>query len=293
MIRKMHATLNTEGLERRKLLEIEHSRRRRSILQGYERRSDTHKGEEAQNLESMIRDKQAFKYHYSNIKFYSITQSSEDYQYGWLKEKCRPGLSVLDFACGNGENAIWAARCGSQAIGIDISPEGISNANINAEEAGVSDRCSFEVMDGENMTFPDNTFDLGIEYGALHHVELDKAMSELCRVLKPNGEMICIEALRHNPIIHWYRKRTPHLRTEWEVGHILSVQDLDIVRGYFHDVNVKFFHLAVLAAVPFRKTPFFKPVRLLLDKMDGLLLRKEFIGKYGWIMVFTISRPRK
>ena len=29
------------------------------------------------------------------------------------------------------------------------------------------------------MTFGDNIFDLGVEYGALHHVDLDKAMSEI------------------------------------------------------------------------------------------------------------------
>ena len=39
------------------------------------------------------------------------------------------------------------------------------------------------------MTFGDNIFDLGVEYGVLHHVDLDKAMSELCRVLKPDAEM--------------------------------------------------------------------------------------------------------
>jgi ubiquinone/menaquinone biosynthesis C-methylase UbiE len=281
------------NFEERKIKEIEHSRKRRSILQGFERHSDTNKSEEAKNLESMIRDRQAFKYHFSNIKFYSITQSSEDYQYGWLKEKCRPGLKILDFACGNGENGIYAAQCGADVFGIDLSPEGIANANLNAAQAGISDHCKFEVMDGENMALADNTFDLAVEYGALHHVDLDRAMGELCRVLKPNGEIMCVEALRHNPLIHWYRKRTPHLRTAWEVEHILSVQDLDIVRKYFTHVNVKYFHLAVLAAVPFRKTPFFRPIRALLDQIDHILLRGEFIGKYGWIMIFIASRPKK
>ena len=64
------------------------------------------------------------------------------------------------------------------------------------------------------MTFKDNTFDIGVEYGALHHVELDRALAELSRVLKPNAKMLCIEAMRHNPLIHAYR-RTPHLGTEW------------------------------------------------------------------------------
>jgi ubiquinone/menaquinone biosynthesis C-methylase UbiE len=285
--------LSFENLGERKLKEIEHSRKRRSILQGFERHSDTNKSEKADNLDSAIIDKDAFDYHFSNMKFYSITNKSEEFQYGWLKEKCTQGIKVLDFGCGNGENGIYAAQCGAEVIGIDISPEGVGNANLNARQAGVDDHCKFEVMDGENMTFADNTFDLGVEYGVLHHVDLGKAMAELHRVLKPDGEMICIEALKHNPIIHWYRKKTPHLRTQWEFEHILGVEDLTIAGKYFHKVDVSFFHLAVLAAVPFRKTPFFKPIRALLNKVDSLLLRHERLGKYGWIMIFTMSKPKK
>lgn len=275
-------------LEERKIKEIEHSRKRRSILQGFERHSDTILSERVENLESVILDKTAFDYNFSNMRFYSITNKSEEFQHGWLKERCVAGIKVLDFGCGNGENGIYAARYGAEVIGIDISPEGVANANLNATQAGVEEHCRFEVMDGENMTFSDNTFDLAVEYGALHHVELDKAMSELNRVLRPGGEMICIEALRHNPIIHWYRKKTPHLRTEWEVEHILGIEDLAIARKYFYHVAVRYFHLAVLAAVPLRKTRFFKAVRSFLNKIDNVLLRNEMIGKYGWIMIFTI-----
>ena len=282
-----------QQLEERKIKEIEHSRKRRSILQGFERHSDTDKSERVENLESVILDKDAFDYNFSNMKFYSITNKSEEFQYKWLKKRCAPGVKVLDFACGNGENGIYAAKCGAYSIGIDISSEGVANANLNAKQAGVDDHCRFESMDGENMTFSDNFFDLAVEYGALHHVDLDKAMIELNRVLKPDGEMICVEALRHNPLIHWYRKRTPHLRTEWEVEHILGVESLAIAGKYFHNIDVKFFHLAVLAAVPFRRTRFFKPVRAFLDKVDSLLLRSETIGKYGWIMIFTMSKPKK
>jgi ubiquinone/menaquinone biosynthesis C-methylase UbiE len=282
-----------EKLDERKLKEIEHSRKRRSILQGFERHSDTSTSEEVDNLDSVILDKDAFDYNFSNMKFYSITNESEEFMYGWMKERCEWGIKVLDFGCGNGENGIYTAQCGAEAIGIDISPEGVANANLNAKQARVDEHCMFEVMDGEDMTFKDNTFDLAVEYGVLHHVDLHKAMAELNRVLKPGGEMICVEALKHNPIIHWYRKRTPHLRTQWEVEHILGVEDLAIARKYFQKVDVRFFHLAVLAAVPLRKTRFFKPVRTFLNKIDSVLLKRQPIGKYGWIMIFTMSRPKK
>ena len=289
----MPQSLDPSQLEERKLLEIEHSRVRRSILQGSERQSDTHRGEEAQGLQTLIRDDEEFKKHFANIKFYSVARASEQYEYSWLRQRCSPGVQVLDFACGNGENGIFASQCGATTVGIDLSPEGIENANLNARQAGLDSRCRFEVMDGENMTFADDSFDIGVEYGALHHVDLDRALSELARVLKPQGEMICVEALRHNPLIHAYRHRTPHLRTAWEVDHILGVESLDLVRKHFERVSVRFFHLAVLAAVPFRKTFLFRPLRRALEMVDDVLLRPQAIGKYAWIMVFSMSNPRK
>jgi len=285
--------IDVATLEDRKIKEIEHSRTRRKILQGFERISDTNKKEEKDNIDVLIRDKEAYKQHFSNIKYYSIAKSSEEYMYEWIKGKCGKNIKVLDYGCGNGENGIYAAKCGSDVVGIDISPEGVNNANLNALQEKVNNRCKFEVMDGENMTFKENSFDVAVEYGVLHHVDLDKAMSELNRVLKPNGEMIGVEALRHNPIIHWYRKRTPHLRTEWEANHILRVQDLEVIKKYFEEVEVKYFHLLSLAAVPFRKTKIFHRLRYILDKMDKYLLSSQLIGKYGWIMVIVIKTPKK
>lgn len=284
---------NRQPLEERKLREIEHSRQRRSILQGFERHTDTTETERVNDMDALVRDSDAFKHHFSNMKFYAVAKASEDYYFAWLRKRCNSGVRALDYCCGNGENALFMAKCGADTVGIDISPEGVENARKNALREKVGNVCRFEVMDGENMTFPDNHFDVAVVYGALHHVDFDKAMAELRRVLKPDGEMICVEALRHNPLIHLYRRMTMHLRTAWEVDHILTVQHLDRSQQYFNQVQPRFFHLCVLAAVPFRKTRFFQPLRKFLDRLDGILLKSRALGKYGWIMVFTISKPKK
>lgn len=280
-------------MEERKLKEIEHSRKRREVLQGFERIADTHAAAQVENLDELIKDKGQFDYHFSNMKYYAVTVSSEDYKHKWLDKRCASGKRILDFACGNGENGVYAATAGADCTGIDISPEGVANSNKNAEKFGVADHCRFVAMDGENMTFPDSTFDLGVEYGALHHVELDKALLELARVLKPDGEMICVEALRHNPLIHWYRRRTPHLRTEWEVDHILGVESLDVMRRYFGKVEVRFFHFTALALVPLRKTFLFRWLLPVFNLIDRVLLSNQFIGKYGWIMIVELGKPKK
>ena len=280
-------------LEERKIKEIEHSRQRRKILQGFERLADTHAAAQVEDLEELVNDEEKFKYFFSNMKYYAVTEESEKFKHKWLENHSRSGGKILDFACGNGENGIYAATCGAETIGIDISPEGIENAKQNAERLGVGERCDFFVMDGENMTFEDNTFDYGVEYGALHHVDLDVALCELARVLKPNANMMCVEALRHNPLIHWYRKRTPHLRTEWEVEHILGIESLEVMGKYFSSVNVHFFHLTSLALVPLRKTFLFPLLLPVFNAIDRTLLSGQTIGKYGWIMVVELSDPKK
>ena len=58
-------------------------------------------------------------------------------------------------------------------------------------------------------------------------------------------------------------------------------------------MNVKFFHLTSLALVPLRKTPFFPILLKIFDKIDSILLRKQAIGKYGWIMAIEMSDPIK
>jgi len=288
-----YLNLTSKVLEERKIKEIEHSKTRREILQGFERLADTHAASQIDDLESLIKDKKLFNYHFANMKYYSVTKSSEDFKHKWLEMHCGQNIKLLDFACGNGENGIYGAICGADTVAIDISPEGIENSKTNAHKMGVSHKVDCLVMDGENMTFEENFFDLGIEYGALHHVDLEVTLKELARVLKPGSKMLCLEALRHNPLIHLYRKKTPHLRTEWEVDHILGVESFELMKKYFKDIDVKYFHLTSLALVPLRKTFLFPILLPLFDFIDRILLSSKFIGKFGWIMAVQLANPKK
>lgn len=277
-------------LEERKLKEIEHSDRRRQIVTGYEYQTDASEGDSRQEF---IQDDEEFKRHFSNIKFYSISRSSFAYRDKLLYSNVK-GKTVLDYCCGNGEIGIEMAKRGAAEVhGIDISSVAINNANAIAQKENVEKRCSYEVMDAENMTYADNTFDIIHEYGALHHVNLPVALKETARVLKPDGRLICTEALRHNPFIHMYRKRTMHLRTEWEVEHILGLPEIMTGKEYFEKVNVRFFHMAALAAVPFRKKAFFSPLLRILEAMDNILLTIPFLQRWGWVAVIEYRYPKK
>ena len=281
---------NYKNLEERKLKEIEHSDRRRSIVKAYEYHTDA---SPEQKSGEFVADQKEFEQHFSNMKFYSISRASFAHRDALLFDKIK-GKVALDYCCGNGEIAIEMARRGaSKVLGIDISPVAIENARELANDAGVGDICEFRVMDAEHTKFADGTFDVIHEYGALHHLDLAAAFTELSRILKPDGKLVCTEALRHNPLIHWYRKRTPHLRTKWEVEHILGFPEIKSGKKYFAALNLRTFHLAALAAVPFRKAFFFEFLLGLLNLMDRALLSLHFLNRMAWVAVIVYSRPIK
>ena len=61
--------------------------------------------------------------------------------------KVGPKDLVYDLGCGEGEILIAAAKRGARGVGIDLDPERIKNAKINAEKAGVADRITFIEQD--------------------------------------------------------------------------------------------------------------------------------------------------
>lgn len=230
---------------------------------------------------------------WANFRWYSIERRSLEYMHEWLKEHCR-GKRVLDYCCGNGAESLFLARHGAQeVIGIDISEQSIENCRRQAAAGGLEAIVSFEGMDAEATHFPDDSFDLATEYGALHHLDLRRALAELARIVKPDGAVLCAEVLAHNPLIRLYRRLTKHLRTEWEAEHILRRRDLLLAHEYFGHMETRFFHLATLAAVPFRRSAAFGSTLGILEAVDGLLLRLPGLKWQAWMVVFILSKPKK
>jgi len=256
--------------------------------------SDPRKLEEAEFHDKLRglyeKDPKRYEYYTSNKKFYSVVQSSNAFYFGWL-ERNAAGKRVLDFGCGNGMASLEIARFAKHVTGIDISPDSVRVATENAEAAGLGDKATFMVMDGEALTFPAGSFDIVSVAGVLHHMDLDAALAQIRKVLTPDGKAIFLEALANNPVIDAYRRRTPHLRTAWETEHILHYEDSTKMRRFFQRVDVRSFHLAVLAAVPLHSPPLFMPALAVLEKLDAALLRPPGIRKQGWMACFILSNP--
>ena len=231
---------------------------------------------------------------WANMKYYAIERKSREVVIDWFERNCW-GKRVLDYCCGNGDDSFIIVKKGAaEVFGIDLSDISVANCRERALKEGLDSKTKFHVMDAEALSFGNSYFDVVTEYGALHHLNLGNAYSEIARVLRPDGKCICVETLGHNPIIHYYRKKTPDLRTEWEVEHILCKKDIDMAKSYFKNIDILgFFHLATLAAVPFRNTNVFNVLLSVLEVVDSALLKLPVMKWQAWQVVFTLSVPLK
>ncbi|MBZ0122638.1 MAG: cyclopropane-fatty-acyl-phospholipid synthase family protein, partial [Roseovarius sp.] len=79
-----------------------------------------------------------------------------------------PGMRVLDIGCGWGGMALTLARdYGAEVLGVTLSSEQHTVAQQRAADAGLSDRCQFELMDYRQVT---GSFDRIVSGGMFEHV---------------------------------------------------------------------------------------------------------------------------
>lgn len=221
-------------------------------------------------------------------KFYAITASSKGLYRELILRGCA-GRQVLEYGCGTGSHAFELAATGAQVAGIDISPEGITQARLRAAAEGLENRLSLQVMNAEALDFPAASFDLVCGSGILHHLDLKRALAELRRVLKPGGRAVFFEPLGHNPLIALYRRLTPAMRSADECP--LRWAELQWIARHFVRAEFRFFHLTSLAAVPFRKIPGFGALLEVLEALDRQLFRVPFLRKQAWIAVLELEGP--
>lgn len=109
--------------------------------------------------------------------------------------RVQPGMRVLDIACGTGEPAISLAAMlagDGEVVGVDISPEPLKIAEERTLQRGLTN-ASFQQADAHELPFPDNGFDrVTSRLGIMFFSDLPRALSEMRRVLTPEGRAILL-----------------------------------------------------------------------------------------------------
>jgi demethylmenaquinone methyltransferase / 2-methoxy-6-polyprenyl-1,4-benzoquinol methylase len=111
-----------------------------------------------------------------------------------IVKKLKPE-SVLDIATGTADLAILISKVNpKKIIGIDISASMLQKGKEKVLNKGLANLINLEIGDAENLDFDDDSFDLAmVAYGVRNFENLEKGLSEIYRVLKPNGNLIILE----------------------------------------------------------------------------------------------------
>ncbi|MBP2233904.1 SAM-dependent methyltransferase [Sinorhizobium kostiense] len=206
--------------------------------------------------------------------------------YWKLVRQTTAGKDVLEYGCSNGQSSMRLAPSAKHISGIDISDVAIAQAKAEAARRSISN-VSFSVGNAEKMDFPPASFDVVFGSGILHHLNLEEALTEIRRVLRPSGRAIFFEPLGHNPAINLYRRRTPEARTVDE--HPLLKSDFSIVGQHFSRYDLQFFGLSTLASLPFRTLAAGRAIRAVGERVDNLLLKIPGLKWQAWIVVMVLE----
>jgi SAM-dependent methyltransferase len=121
----------------------------------------------------------------------------------------------------------------------DTKPRNLTCINISEVELEngkkLVENKSFPIhhhlMDANDLTFEDESFDIVFGGAILHHLDIEKSVNHIHRVLKPGGKIVFLEPLNMNPLYRIYRKLNPQERTPDE--HALVSKDFKLIRSKF------------------------------------------------------------
>ena len=153
-----------------------------------------HEGDKAAQVEQMF-DNIAPAYDTLNHRL------SWNIDRGWRRKAIRQlapfhPQAILDIATGTGDFAILAAEMlkPQRLIGADISEGMMEIGRQKVQEKGMQHIISFEKEDCTRLSYPEASFDaVTAAFGIRNFADLDKGLSEMCRVLKPGGHLSIVE----------------------------------------------------------------------------------------------------
>lgn len=103
--------------------------------------------------------------------------------------------SILDIATGTGDLAINLTKTNAKKIiGLDISEGMLEVGRKKITNKKLDETITMMVGDSENLPFDNDTFDaITVAFGIRNFENLEKGLSEILRVLKPNGIFAILE----------------------------------------------------------------------------------------------------
>lgn len=152
------------------------------------------------------------------------------YPYVYIKGEISGYSDVLEVGFGEGYGTSLLSQICGHIIGIDVDEKVIEYAR---KKYG-TEKCEFILYDGNNIPFPDNSFDVVASLQVIEHIDDDAGfVSELHRVLKNGGKLYITTPNKTH--------RLKPGQKPWNRFHVREYypHELEtVLRGTFNDVNI-------------------------------------------------------
>ena len=183
--------------------------------------------------------------------------------------------NILDIATGTGDLAILMVQTNAKKIiGLDISAGMLEVGKKKILDRKLENTIDMVIGDSENMPFPDNHFDaITVSFGIRNFENLEKGLSEILRVLKPNGIFVILET--SNPV-----------KTPFKQGYTFYTKNiLPLIGKLFSKDNVAYGYLSESASV----FPFGEALNNILRKI-GFIEVKAMPQTFGVATIYSASK---
>jgi len=227
----------------------------------------------------------------SELEFYEAP--AQEFAYNLMGEMA--GKEILEIGCGLGVNAIILAQEGAKVTGLDLSSrrlEAVSEIITENEINGINLVCG----SGEALPFPDESFDIVYTNAVMIHMDKQKAIREIRRVLRPGGVAILVEPMKYHPLVNLYRfLMAPRM---WRsIADYITFKDLDSFNTCFDSYGHKEFYLFSFLSFYWefiiRNLVLFHKSLMILQPIDSFLFRiVPPLGRMAWFTVYWGRRAR-
>ncbi len=212
-----------------------------------------------------------------------------------LSQNCQRLLVV---GCGNGRDALVYARLGYEVYGFDISPRAVAIGIQAAKRYDLADKMFLSVQAAEQLNYESEFFDLAVGVNVLHHVDVERSLAELLRVLKPGTQAIFKEPLitpwrdkvRNSRLVTWLipkgvKSKPKRLYYDLVPGEKnLDETEFALIRKNFTNLSIQRWHVLAKLAVIIGRRP-------LLERCDWMLFKfLPFVRRLGDQAVLTFEK---
>lgn len=185
-------------------------------------------------------------------------------KYGWMRwyfdELNLPKKSkILELGCGNAN--LWEKNKDRIPLDLDITLSDFSKGMLSDAKTTLgksAENFRFQIIDAEAIPYDDSSFDIVIANHMLYHVEdIDKALSEICRVLKPGGYFYSSTVGQNHmieirDIMSKFKSETMDIKSSDITSRFKLENGVDKLKKWFNSIEMKRYedNLIVTQATP-------------------------------------------